>query len=113
MKLPEEFKRLWIEALHSGKYQQAYGKLRRNDGFCCLGVACDIYNHDQWRATSADYWLTNSRGGSSPGAGDIPTDALAVLEYGNDGSAMTTLIHLNDIVRQTFPQIANWIECNL
>jgi hypothetical protein len=34
----------WIEALESGKYQQASGVLmsHKGDGFCCIGVACDL-----------------------------------------------------------------------
>lgn len=33
----------WVAALRSGKYQQATGWLRSDAGFCCLGVACDIF----------------------------------------------------------------------
>lgn len=32
----------WITALRSGVYIQGKGMLRSTDGFCCLGVACDI-----------------------------------------------------------------------
>jgi hypothetical protein len=33
----------WIEALRSGKYKQAKGKLRaRNGAMCCLGVLCEV-----------------------------------------------------------------------
>lgn len=32
----------WIDALRSGEYQQAKGSLRKPEGFCCLGVACDV-----------------------------------------------------------------------
>ena len=35
--------RKWVAALRSGEYQQSGGYLRTKDGFCCLGVACDIY----------------------------------------------------------------------
>lgn len=38
-----ENKQLLIEALRSGKYKQCYGYLRTDDGFCCLGVACDVF----------------------------------------------------------------------
>lgn len=30
------------EALESGKYRQARGKLMIGGGFCCLGVGCDL-----------------------------------------------------------------------
>jgi hypothetical protein len=39
----EDVKKLWIEALKSGKYKQDKGQLRSDKGYCCLGVLCDIY----------------------------------------------------------------------
>ncbi len=38
----------WVEALESGRFQQAKGKLRTADGFCCLGVACEISGLGKW-----------------------------------------------------------------
>jgi len=33
----------WLAALRSGKYKQGTGFLRdKNDGYCCLGVLCDV-----------------------------------------------------------------------
>lgn len=37
----ERVKKL-VEALRSGKYKQTKEVLRDKNGFCCLGVACDI-----------------------------------------------------------------------
>lgn len=42
-----KIKREWIAALRSGKYKQAKGTLRRDGGFCCLGVLCDVMGA-QW-----------------------------------------------------------------
>ena len=45
----------WIAALRSGKYKRGAGMLRRKsqdgrDGFCCLGVLCDVYDPDpEWK----------------------------------------------------------------
>lgn len=44
----QEIKKLWIEALRSGKYKQATGRLSKIDDngvtrMCCLGVLCDLY----------------------------------------------------------------------
>lgn len=40
----------WAAALRSGNYEQATGQLRRTSGerrgYCCLGVACDLYRED-------------------------------------------------------------------
>lgn len=33
----------WCKALRSGKYKQTKRFLQDNNGFCCLGVACDIF----------------------------------------------------------------------
>lgn len=34
---------LWYEALLSGEYSQCTGSLQDNSGYCCLGVACMVY----------------------------------------------------------------------
>ena len=50
-KMNPEVKQKWIDALRSGKYEQGSGKLRGANGYCCLGVLCDLYaqEHDtQW-----------------------------------------------------------------
>lgn len=55
----------WIETLESGKYKQGRQSLRTaDDGFCCLGVYCDIlskkglgeWSHDghAWKFTFRD-----------------------------------------------------------
>lgn len=36
----------WVEALRSGKYKQTRGTLKNNEGFCCLGVLCEINGID-------------------------------------------------------------------
>lgn len=33
----------WLTALRSGNYTQTNGALHDDTGFCCLGVACDLY----------------------------------------------------------------------
>lgn len=47
-KLKPEIKQKWIKALRSGEYQQTKGRLKRDDGFCCLGVLCDVYDPSGW-----------------------------------------------------------------
>ena len=41
-----QVKENWVNALRSGEYQQGAGKLRNSDGFCCLGVLCDLYSQE-------------------------------------------------------------------
>jgi hypothetical protein len=33
----------WINALRSGKYKQARKKLQTKNGYCCFGVACELF----------------------------------------------------------------------
>lgn len=42
-----EVKQKWIDALRSGKYDQGSEKLRSVQGYCCLGVLCDLYSQEQ------------------------------------------------------------------
>lgn len=37
-----EIAKQWVDALRSGKYKQAKGYLQTNEGYCCLGVLCEI-----------------------------------------------------------------------
>jgi hypothetical protein len=45
--------KLWVEALRSDEYKQGKGRLRQDDEFCCLGVACDVFR----KATGEGEWL--------------------------------------------------------
>ena len=41
----------WIEALESNDYPKSRGYLRTADGYCCLGVICDVINPTGWKLT--------------------------------------------------------------
>ena len=43
MKMDERVKHLWTEALSSGQYAQGRDHLRTEEGYCCLGVLCDLH----------------------------------------------------------------------
>ena len=36
----------WVAALRSGEYKQAYGRLKKGDAYCCLGVLCDVLGRE-------------------------------------------------------------------
>lgn len=40
--MDQAIKAQWIAALRSGEYAQTTGRLRRDEGYCCLGVLCDL-----------------------------------------------------------------------
>lgn len=56
----------WIAALRSGIYPQANGFLRTQEGYCCLGVLCDLVDRSKWEADGGFFiydcdhkWLPN------------------------------------------------------
>ena len=38
----------WVDALRSGKYKQGRAYLKYGNGYCCLGVACDVSSVSKW-----------------------------------------------------------------
>ena len=54
---PKEVMELWIKSLRSGKYKQTQACLKNDEGFCCLGVLCDLASKDggnEWYAPNQD-----------------------------------------------------------
>tara|TARA_B110000908_G_C9898054_1_gene289780 strand:- start:223 stop:531 length:309 start_codon:yes stop_codon:yes gene_type:complete len=41
--MDKDIKKLWVDALNSGDYQQNYGMLKKGECYCCLGVLTDIH----------------------------------------------------------------------
>jgi len=56
--MKKEIKDRWVTALRSGEYQQTKEFLATCDGFCCLGVLCDLYinEHDHPSSTRYRIW---------------------------------------------------------
>ena len=52
---PQQARELWVKALRSGQYQQTKDVLRDDSGYCCLGVACDVYH----KTTGKGEWKKN------------------------------------------------------
>ena len=48
----------WIEALEHGDYKKGRNVLRtEHDEYCCLGVACDLVDSDQWNNPYANHFM--------------------------------------------------------
>jgi hypothetical protein len=67
----------WVTALRSGRYSQAIGKLKDHSGYCCLGVACDVFRKAKKRQGEAHGW-DYGKGDDSYSflgeLGEMPTD---------------------------------------
>jgi hypothetical protein len=123
MKLREEVKVKWLEALRSGRYTQGTGALQsvHEDGsrsFCCLGVLCEV-------AIEMGVVLDMGTVRDETPAGSIVTydgassyPPAKVEEFANQGGRTLagwevngeSLVNMNDNRGDSFETIANFIE---
>ena len=124
----EDVKALWLTALRSGEYQQTTGTLQNSEGFCCLGVLCDLAVKQgvEVSVTKAEYTSAYIYGGCMStlprsvrewaGMDDSGSlvDVIEVAEYEHDEEVDVeyaySLIDLNDGAGYNFSQIADVIE---
>lgn len=102
-----EHRKLWVEALRSGKYPQGQRKLRTADGFCCLGVACEISGLGAWDATN-DFKTVGGEYGSRV----LPTlvrQWIGLSDAEGDAGNGVCLAALND-EGASFAELADVIE---
>ena len=111
-----QIKQKWVSALRSGEYQQGQYCLRTDNGFCCLGVLCDLYGKEN----NVEWDLVND-GGNYEFQYKEESLPISVMEWAgveNDNPYIigdtggTSLSLLNDS-GSTFNEIADLIEEHL
>jgi hypothetical protein len=98
----------WVAALRSRKYKQTQGELHNSEGFCCLGVLCDLARKDggdDWTVDDGFNRLYQDEVGALPGA-------MADFVSPGNRKILQHLAGLNDNDR-TFREIAAVIEKEL
>ena len=129
-KMNTEVKQKWIDALRSGKYEQGSEKLRSVQGYCCLGVLCDLYSQEQdaeWEFRGItetnlqpqDYWYFEDQSEFLPDSvkewAGLPVGNPAVrvdvteADDENDWFYTDEIANLNDS-GYTFNELSNVIE---
>lgn len=117
--MKKSIKKKWVAALRSGQYKQGFAQLRSEEGFCCLGVLCNLHAkaHPEIaaRQTDPDSYL----GGSF----FLPEEVQAWAGLKQESGAEVifkghtkTLDELNDgrgCEKQSFRRIATIIEKQL
>lgn len=104
-------KQKWIDALRSGNYSQSKHYLRRKDisgrseGYCCLGVLCDIVDPEGWD-------VGTEFGFRHQGETDGPSESVKE-SVGLTDEQENALIGMNDREGLSFNEIADWIEANI
>ena len=107
-----QVKQKWVSALRSGDYQQTQNYLHKEDGFCCLGVLCDLYGKEhnvEWNFVED---LNFYRFQDHPTSLPFPVIEWAGVGSSNPSIPGTSLVGLNDS-GSTFNEIADFIEEHL
>lgn len=134
-----EIKDRWLEKLESGEYDQTSGELRNDEGYCCLGVLCEVAVEDGVIERGEEVGYLTAYAGYYSSKSDVPfiensTLPKEVVEWagledrnptvpfsaGCDGDCddyecMTDLelSELNDGEHLNFVEIATYIRENL
>jgi hypothetical protein len=113
----------WITALESEEFPQAKDALRRNDGYCCLGVLCELYRREHpdrasWDEKARDRGIIAFNVSGEQGFSVLPDEVLvwAGMRFDNGhfgggfpGIDGDTLAELNDS-DEPFTRIAQVIR---
>lgn len=113
----------WAKALRDGQYKQGVGALKKvfdeGESYCPWGVACDIYrthnpDNSRWKSwvnpvsNSSVFYLKDSDG-EEYNCNMIPPKEV-VNFFGCSHEDMNEIIDMNDQLRYTFNDIANFVE---
>ena len=120
-----ELQEKWVTALESGKYNQTNNRLRFNDEYCCLGVACDLFDNERWDEEER-YIRTNTDGATEMMMTQDVVNAfrfrsnsgmltMPQVVYDDDGVSLgnaQSLVDLNDTFEWSFDEIAEFVRTN-
>lgn len=115
-KMNPEVKQMWLEALRSGRYKQDTGYLRIENGYCCLGVLCDLYPKANWEIVEGEYsFFGESQFLTKEVAEWASLKGYTYDEVNNFNMPISEfpLTDMNDIQGKTFEEIADYIEKSL
>lgn len=95
----------WCEALRSGKYSQTKGTLQDHKGYCCLGVACEIFiPKEKQRIEDDSLW------GAFPAYQPNVPNWLSKISGAFYSKTEMRLWQMNDDYDFTFDEIADVLE---
>lgn len=107
-----ELKSKWLEALRSGNYKQAHGKLKTDKGYCCLGVLCEVAG---LQGEVSRYYSSPDRTiymfGTHSEVSFFPEELRSIACISEKNRRV--LMEMNDNDRKSFAEIADWIQRNL
>jgi len=106
-------KEKWITALRSNEYKQTQGFLHTSDGYCCLGVLCDLYAKEKDME-----WEIEIDGNIQSFDGKTMVFPESVVDWSGIGNHTITTSHYAKLIDfndngEDFSFIADYIEENL
>ncbi len=96
----------WVEALRSGKYLQTTSALQDKQGYCCLGVACELFIPKIDQNLNSDMTIRGSVPEQQRNA-PLWLQTIDDVFYAKSGIFLT---NLNDANHLTFNEIADVLE---
>lgn len=115
--MKSELKKRWVSALRSGEYKQTKHYLCNDQGWCCLGVLCNLVDPNMWqkvdenededpstRSSARAYWFADGNVDK-----EFP-DHDWLEEIGLEEGIARYLVLLNDEGYPSFDHIADFIE---
>jgi len=108
--------RAWVSALRSAEYSQTKGRLQNESGYCCLGVACDIFIPDEMKDLHPTTGLMigglpYNQGASPEWLSQIKKILGTLISGLNDYGEVSVGIEINEQFEPfTFDEIADLLE---
>lgn len=115
--MKKEIAKIWINALKSGKYGQTKGVLKSDNGYCCLGVLCQISKLGEFKQLIGNDIISFVLPSGNMSCSSLPSEVLGWADMAdelgnfNESDSFSTLSLLNDSGK-TFAEIADIIELN-
>jgi hypothetical protein len=117
--MKQNIKDKWISALRSGDYKQTFGRLRKDDCFCVMGVLCDVVYKENvldisWKAVGGIYYIDNNDTMISQKISNfvgLSIRPVIINEY--HIKRINSLTRMNDRYNYSFNELADIIEDQL
>lgn len=107
--MKKEIKKLWVDALRSGEFTQTTTTLRDKNGFCCLGVLCELHRRT---FQCGEDWIKTRYLGESEILPELVRDWSGLMSRDPETRSGLKLSFQNDTGKD-FNWIANLIENDL
>ena len=103
-KFKPEFKAKLLAALRSGDYKQGRLALRKDDAFCCLGVACDVavkegYVNGAWDRLNDGSYSIYDKDSDDRDCASLPCFIQRVV-FENGSDAANPLVDLHEDLKE-------------